>query len=889
VNSTRSPLRAKFSIVFDSACRQRSRIGRNAAPVARRAVAAIAFVCACLGFGTLPARAQSTTLFGALAPATATPSPTPSPAAVVVAVATPRPIPTAIPLPDVAAQAESADISLRAVEADLAADASTDTVQTQLPVMTREIDARRDETLKILASNPSLSDLRDMGRDWHQASGNLADWIDDLTARETHFEAQVTALDTLAQTWQQTLAMAQASEAPPEVLQRIQTVIAAAVKTDAVLDKRRADILKLQNTVVDEQSHVSDLIDAVQQAQTEAVRRLFTQDSPPLWDADVRARTQQHLFEDSHNSFATQWTTLAAYATREAQRFLLHGLIFLLLVGALHRWRSHLIRGISAEPSLVRASHVFDAPVPTAAVLTLLASGWVYPQAPRLLWAFLFAAALLPTVALMRRLVDRSLYPILHAMIAFYFLDELRAVSAALPVLSRLLFVGEMVVGSLFVGWLILSGRLTATMSGDALNRRRALLNGAIRVVLATFIAAAIANSVGYVGLSVLLGNAVLGSAYLAFVLFAAITILDALVLSALGSVPLSLLAMVRQHRRVLWLGAHRVLQWCAAVLWVLRTLDLLSLRAPLTHEVIDVLTAPLSIGSFSVTLGRVIAFGITIWVALLLSRFLRLLLDEDVYPRFNIARGLPYAISTLLHYVVLLVGFFVAVAALGFDMTKFTILAGAFGVGLGFGMQNIVNNFVSGLILLFERPIKVGDVIQLSDASGVVERIGIRASVLRTKDGSEVIVPNGALIADRVTNWTLSNNQRSFEIPVVVATGSDPGRVLTLLRDTAAANAKVNDVPPPQALLQQFDSDGLHFTVRAWTDHFEEWSQIRSDIAVAINDVLAREGIAAPPPADAAAANAAAQAALAALPASAPAATQAPAAPPAAPTAPVA
>ena len=124
----------------------------------------------------------------------------------------------------------------------------------------------------------------------------------------------------------------------------------------------------------------------------------------------------------------------------------------------------------------------------------------------------------------------------------------------------------------------------------------------------------------------------------------------------------------------------------------------------------------------------------------------MRFLLDEDVYPRIHLRRGLPYAISTMLHYVILLIGFFAGLAALGVDMTKVTILAGAFSVGVGFGLQNIFNNFVSGLILLFERPINIGDMVQIDDASGLVEHIGIRASIIRTLNGSEIIVPNGKL-----------------------------------------------------------------------------------------------------------------------------------------------
>jgi potassium efflux system protein len=173
------------------------------------------------------------------------------------------------------------------------------------------------------------------------------------------------------------------------------------------------------------------------------------------------------------------------------------------------------------------------------------------------------------------------------------------------------------------------------------------------------------------------------------------------------------------------------------------------------------------------------------------------------------------------------------------------TILAGAFSVGVGFGLQNIFNNFISGLILLFERPIKIGDVVQIEDTSGVVERIGVRASIIRTSNGSEIIMPNGKLISERVINWTLSSRQHGIELPVAVAQGTDPGKIIDLLEKTAAAHPLVNEDPRPQALVVKLGPDSLGFELRAWTDRAERWMEIRSDLAIAISSNLAAEKIA--------------------------------------------
>jgi small-conductance mechanosensitive channel len=207
--------------------------------------------------------------------------------------------------------------------------------------------------------------------------------------------------------------------------------------------------------------------------------------------------------------------------------------------------------------------------------------------------------------------------------------------------------------------------------------------------------------------------------------------------------------------------------------------------------------------------------------------------------------RGIPYAISTVVHYSVLVFGFFVALDALGVDLGKFTILAGAFGVGLGFGMQNIMNNFISGLILLFERPIKVGDTIQIdANTIGRVERIGIRASVIMLTNGSELIMPNGNLISNPVTNWTLSNCERLIEIPVNVTSKADPHHVMELLINVAKAHSDVIKNPPPQAVLTQPGIATQAYKLRAWIDAEDEWMRITSDLSLAINDALTKENI---------------------------------------------
>jgi small-conductance mechanosensitive channel len=328
------------------------------------------------------------------------------------------------------------------------------------------------------------------------------------------------------------------------------------------------------------------------------------------------------------------------------------------------------------------------------------------------------------------------------------------------------------------------------------------------------------------------------------------VRIFDSLVTFALRVRPLGSLGMVRRSRYAMGTRIHGLTVIAASLLWGLATLDLFVIRRPIVSAVEAILTAELEVGTIALSLANVLTFGLTIWLSFALSRFIRFALEEDVYPRLQLARGIPYAASTFAHYAILTLGFLLAVAATGIDLDRFALLAGALGVGIGFGLQNVVNNFVSGLILLTERPVQVGDTIEMSDGLlGEVRRIGIRSSTVRTWTGAELIVPNGQLVSDRVTNWTLSDRLRRIEVTVGVAYGSDVDAVLALLREVGAENDDALGDPAPRALFRGFGDSSLDFELRIWTGAFDEFARVQSDLNVAINARLAAAEIEIPFP----------------------------------------
>jgi small-conductance mechanosensitive channel len=267
----------------------------------------------------------------------------------------------------------------------------------------------------------------------------------------------------------------------------------------------------------------------------------------------------------------------------------------------------------------------------------------------------------------------------------------------------------------------------------------------------------------------------------------------------------------------------------------------------PMFDGLKNAIDSKITIGDFSVAPADILIFAVVVWLTFHISKLLRFVLEADVMPHLDLPRGVPAAISRLSHYAIVVLGVMIGASAAGLDFSRINLIVGALGVGIGFGLQNVVNNFVSGLILLFERPIRVGDKIQLAELFGTVRDIGMRASIVRTFQGAEVIVPNANLISAEVVNWTLSDERRRMELPAGVAYGTDPQTVIDILVNVAEEHPDVLGEPAPAALFLGFGASSLDFQLRAWTRG--DFVKVSSDLLVGVNAALGDAGIEIPFP----------------------------------------
>jgi potassium efflux system protein len=231
---------------------------------------------------------------------------------------------------------------------------------------------------------------------------------------------------------------------------------------------------------------------------------------------------------------------------------------------------------------------------------------------------------------------------------------------------------------------------------------------------------------------------------------------------------------------------------------------------------------------------------GITIYAAMRLPSLLEIIFLS----RTNLSAGARYTVSTLLNYLIIGTGIIMGLAALGLRWSQLQWLIAALGVGIGFGLQEIVANFISGLIILFERPIRIGDIVTVGDKDGIVTRIRIRATTIRDWDGKELLVPNKEFITGRLLNWTLSDPQTRLVIPVGIAYDSDVEKALGILRDIVTGHPRIVEDPEPLIVFENFGDNSLELSARAFIDSMEGRMVVLTELRTAIYRAFREAGI---------------------------------------------
>lgn len=338
--------------------------------------------------------------------------------------------------------------------------------------------------------------------------------------------------------------------------------------------------------------------------------------------------------------------------------------------------------------------------------------------------------------------------------------------------------------------------------------------------------------------------SVIIGSIALLLILFGGYIVrrLNRLADSLTGLAGLSI-----QGQMLKWLGTAIMLVWPLAILSVVAPLILWRVWDSKIRllQAIRLVDQPLFfLDTTAVSVFSIVKLGFAFWAAVVLSKVMRDLLAERIYPRLGWDSGLTNAMSTLVHYVTLLIGGVIGLRFVGVGMSSWAIFAGVLGIGIGFGLRNVTENFIAGVILLVERPIKIGDWVEVAGLEGEVRQIRARSTVLLSRDNIAVIIPNSMLVSAQVTNWSHGDPKVRISISVGVAYGSDTSLCRKTLSEVVQRHGQVLKRPAPEVFFTDFGASTLDFVVSFWIQEQHSRFRLASDLRFAIDAAFRAKGL---------------------------------------------
>jgi len=752
------------------------------------------------------------------------------------------PVDRAIPLPQIADRADELDRWLREITGELTPE--SDLLQWEEETKNQSQGLRQvvKHVDELLATKPTTLELQNEQRFWRILSQKYAGEREQLTPRAAKLEKQIHQLDEKQIDWQATWDQIHQRSEIKAVVDRTSQELDLIRNARAALQKQLNLILTLQSEVSQMDRQISDVLSSVREAQDRSRSRLFEQDSLPLWKVHQLRAFDLAMQTGVRRSFNRSFLTTAEFF--RAHKFGILSIVaiyFLALIGVI-KVRRHLERDVSGEVSDT-AKKIFTRPFSIALLMALVGTIVYLGSAPFDIVFVFYILYLIPVLRLLSPMLEPRPRALLRALAVFYILEALYVLIRFPPLIRREVHSLIILAALLCFGWFARPSQLRE-ISVPGRQLRIVKLGIGLGLVLLAFSLAA--NILGFVSLAQLLGLTALLGAFAGVALYCASRVVTLVLIAVLRIGWTQGVLEVRTEEVERW--ASRVLVLCSLFLWVDAVTRLLMVHDKVVGAVSDALSYPIGFQRVHITLGSILSFLFILFVGFTFAKIITFALRQFLLSRFPLQRGLPFAISRVTYYVLFVVVFVVALTNAGIELNKFTLITGALGVGVGFGLQNIVNNFVSGLILLIERPIRVGDTVEISGLAGRVRRIGARSSTIHTFQDAEVIVPNSDLIAKEVVNWTLSSQRRRVDIPVGVAYGTDPERVLSLLLELASSHPDVIHNPKPEAFFLGFGESALNFELRFWTYH-EAWFQLKSDVAVKLVKALREANIEIPLP----------------------------------------
>ncbi len=699
-----------------------------------------------------------------------------------------------------------------------------------------------DAAALINNSRASIDQLNANQNQWRFINEQLLKAQQRLKARAAELESAISQLTIEEDRWQQIKTQVSAT---PELNYNGTDINDAFSSTSRI---RKLLTAPLQETLGMDKD-CQELIDVIDQellalkgSERYLRDNIFRNFQEPIWEISADDFKNQSSNEQS----LTNKAKLSLFYLKQNTNRLFVVIAIILLVGFfIWRVRVNTKRKQEDQMGLALRLPLVDRPFSTMISIGVASATIILPNPPQMIHTGLSLLLFIPVIRLGFPRLLPIVRPLAWLVSIFFIINSLSIHVHSVPALLQMWLLVSATIGMI--------GCINALMKFSASDDRKSFvwrfLRATVWLALFAALAAAIGCIIGAVTLAQFLLTGVAYSAYAGLWLVVVAGVINDLFTAAIYMPSSNSSLLISRNRPTILRFINQLTNTVCLISWINFALKRVALRDGLLDTLQQIINKELSIGSISFSLGDFLSVAFTIWLSFKISQLLRFILVEDVAPRAKWARGVPEAVATLTQYCIVLAGFMTAISMAGIDMSKLSIMVGALGVGIGIGLQDVVNNFTSGLILLFEQKIKQADIIQCSGVNGKVTNIGMRCSVVRTFDGAEVIVPNGQLVSAQVINWTHSDQERRISIPIGVAYGTDPQLTIDTLVNIANENSDVLNNPAPLAFFVRFGASSMDFELRAWINNGDIINEVNSRLCVAIYNRFKEIGISIPFP----------------------------------------
>ena len=716
----------------------------------------------------------------------------------------------------------------------------------ELEAVNKSYNILRKQTDSLNLETEYSTTLKEFRQKWIAHKEKISDWVNIVSNRTEKLDKTKKDLLNTKEIWDRTYKLALEEKAPAELINSIRDLTNTLNRTELDLTKEINSSLSLQTKLSEQNIHVDLTLNKIENLLKEKERDVFAQNAPRIWESFSTVEDSTGLTDQFGKIWKSYLRTADEFIENNKDRIIQDFILFLFFVLIIYTLRFFSKNIKERDDKVSLAIKLFERPISTAFLVFLLFTALFYEDAPDIFFNIMRILVVFPLL----RILVHILKPVLRIPL-FYFcglviLQQFMTSSGSGTPVERALLLIVTILTLLGLIWFILN-KIPMKAFEQVANQSRALFISKLSIIIISL--AIISNILGYVMLGVVIVNGMLNSTYGIILLITAALALNALIVISLQTKPAQKFNIVRNQGSIIKITLAKIIN-VAVFIW---SLFMIMKNFFIKDEVIGWLEETLGrvweIGNLKISIGNILLFFISIWLAVQIARFVRFILEGDVLPRLNLARGVPGAILSIMTYLIIGFGIIIAMVTAGIDLSSFALLAGALGVGIGFGLQDIVRNFISGLILIFERPIQIGDAVQVDDISGRVLKIGIRSSLIKTWQGAEVIVPNGILISNKLVNWTLSDQLRRIDIKTGVSYGTDVKLVMQTLLKCATDHQQILTKPAPYVLFNDFAESYLEFELRCWTSNYTDWIFIKSEIMLAIDEAFAREKIVIPFP----------------------------------------